>query len=156
MRYDEASQFFIREMELKRKYRESNSSSSSEMKREVKRNHWLRKHFSITGLYYHLFRYGESLSKIGITITSFFILTTLFWLIYPSIIQADFNHQSNTTFIVNSNESIKNWKDLSTSLVNTTERTLSDMFQIRSQNLVPTKNVVFILLLFIRLVARKI
>jgi hypothetical protein len=59
MRYDEAGQFFIREMELKRKYREV---VSKEEHNEIKQNNWFRRNlFSLTGWYYHLSRYGESI-----------------------------------------------------------------------------------------------
>jgi uncharacterized protein YjbI with pentapeptide repeats len=61
MRYDEAGHFFIREMELKRKYREV-PSKEVENSLEIKQNNWLRRNlFSLTGWYYHLSRYGESL-----------------------------------------------------------------------------------------------
>ena len=59
MRYDEASQFFIREMELKRNYREVPSKEEVENS-EIKQNNWFRRNlFSLTGWYYHLSRYGE-------------------------------------------------------------------------------------------------
>lgn len=47
---------------------------------EVLENWWFRRNFSLTGLYYHLSRYGESIARpaaIG-AITVF--LSTLFWL----------------------------------------------------------------------------
>jgi hypothetical protein len=50
MRYDEAGQFFIREMELKRKYREVVSSNEEENSLEIKQNNWIiRNLFSLTG-----------------------------------------------------------------------------------------------------------
>ena len=123
MRYDESSQFFIREMDLKRKYRtvHSENSQDRESTELVKKNDWFRRNLSITGLYYHLFRYGESLSRIALAIALFFCLTTLFWVIYPSsfIPKTLFNQNLTTSVVV----------------VNATERTLSDMFQIRSQDL---------------------
>src|SRR6266702_1896024 len=57
MRYDESSQFFIREMELKRKYSEKDSASGS----KVILNGKFRRNLSLTGLYCHLFGYGENL-----------------------------------------------------------------------------------------------
>jgi hypothetical protein len=83
LRYDEAGKFFIREMELKRKYREGEVLSSTGMKRYiiVKPNGWLRRNLSLTGLYYRFSNYGESIARptmIGaITVT----LSTFFWLI---------------------------------------------------------------------------
>jgi hypothetical protein len=74
MRYDEAGQFFIREMELKRKYR------SKDYGFVVKQNKWLRRNFSLTGLYYNLFVYGEDLKRPAlILLLPLFILSTLYW-----------------------------------------------------------------------------
>jgi hypothetical protein len=63
-RYDEAGKFFIREMELKRMYREVTSGYTQDNKdeiREIKKNCWFRRNFSLTGIYYNLSRYGEDL-----------------------------------------------------------------------------------------------
>ena len=89
LRYDEAGKFFFKEMELKRKYKENekkntsrrNNGSSTEPAVTISRNRWLRRNFSLTGLYYHLSNYGESIAKpiiIGAIIVG---LSTLFWLI---------------------------------------------------------------------------
>jgi hypothetical protein len=43
MRYDEAGQFFIREMELKRKYREVVSPKDGSFEVKVKQNNWFRR-----------------------------------------------------------------------------------------------------------------
>jgi uncharacterized protein YjbI with pentapeptide repeats len=110
MRYDEAGKFFVREMELKRKFRETPSVSSLKLKfksiirlkwdnstlpdvtYELKKNNWFRRQFSLTGWYYHLSRYGEAVlwpTLSGIVIVS---LSTLYWsmqvnpLIDPSFI----------------------------------------------------------------------
>jgi hypothetical protein len=103
LKFDEAGKFFIKEMELKRKYREA-ASVSAVFKRKLikllkklklvninapepkieyvlKQNGRLRRHFSIIGLYYHFSTYGESIVKpiiIGAIIVG---LSTLFWLI---------------------------------------------------------------------------
>jgi hypothetical protein len=94
LRYDDAGRFFIKEMELKRNYRHVSSKYEFTLHRKLRLkwdtsplpevgqligNNGLRKHFSLTGLYYHLSRYGESISRpamIGV-ITVF--LSTLFW-----------------------------------------------------------------------------
>jgi hypothetical protein len=47
MRYDEAGQFFIREMELKRKYREDVSSKDDGFEVKVKRNNGLEETYSL-------------------------------------------------------------------------------------------------------------
>lgn len=80
LRYDEAGKFFIREMELKRKYREipSNDGSSSVV---VKSNGWLRRNLSLTGIYYHLSRYGEDLLRPALIGAVAVFLSILFWLI---------------------------------------------------------------------------
>ena len=100
LRYGDAGKFFIKEMELKRKYRESPSVSifklkliklfrklklrdrpEPKVKYELKENGWWRRNlFSLTGLYYHLSRYGEDLLRptlVGIVIV---FVSTLFWL----------------------------------------------------------------------------
>ena len=82
MRYDEAGQFFIREMELKRKYREVPSpKEEAENSVEIKQNDWFRRTLlSLTGWYYHLSRYGESIWKPTLAGLVIVILSTLFWL----------------------------------------------------------------------------
>ena len=63
MRYDEAGEFFIREMELKRMYKEIPSKEGANSL-VIKQNNWLKRNlFSLTGLYYHLSRYGEDLLR---------------------------------------------------------------------------------------------
>ena len=81
MRYDEAGQFFVREMELKRKYREVVSKEEADSL-EIKRNNWfIRNLFSLTGWYYHLSRYGESIWRPTLAGLVIVFLSTLFWLI---------------------------------------------------------------------------
>ena len=80
MRYDEAGQFFIREMELKRKYREVVSPKDGGFEVKVKQNSWFRRNlFSLTGWYYHLSRYGESLWRPTLAGLVIVFLSTLFW-----------------------------------------------------------------------------
>jgi hypothetical protein len=83
MRYDEAGQFFVREMELKRKYREeilSPKDYSFEVK--VKENNWFKRNlFPLTVWYYHVSRYGESLWRPTLDGVVIVFLPTLFWLI---------------------------------------------------------------------------
>jgi uncharacterized protein YjbI with pentapeptide repeats len=71
LRYDDAGKFFIKEMELKRRYRENGL--------QIRENGWLRRHFSLTGLYYHLSRYGESISRPTLIAAITVFLSTLFW-----------------------------------------------------------------------------
>ncbi|MGC2575402.1 MAG: hypothetical protein WA364_28175 [Candidatus Nitrosopolaris sp.] len=69
-------------MELKRKYREEEVNSGEEEERStiIKENNWFRKNLSLTGLFYHFSRYGESKGRptlIGVIILA---LSPLFWL----------------------------------------------------------------------------
>ncbi len=69
-RYDEAGLFFIKEMEIKRKYQITNSNEIC----CYKGKNWVKRNFSLTGLYFHLSRYGENLSRptcVGIGIIVF-------------------------------------------------------------------------------------
>jgi uncharacterized protein YpbB len=61
MRFDEAGQFFVREMELKRKYVEILSPKDYGFEVKVKENNWFKRNLvSFTGWYYHVSRYGQS------------------------------------------------------------------------------------------------
>ncbi len=75
LRYDYAGKFFIKEMELRRKYREIESENGL----KIKGNGWFRRHFSLAGLYYHLSRYGESISRPTLIAVVTVLLSTLFW-----------------------------------------------------------------------------
>ena len=92
-RYDEAGKFFIKEMELKRKYRETPNVSFTKIKflsyiKKLKRdkthnpkveyilreNKWPRRNISLTRSYHFLSKYGESLLRpilVGIAILVF-------------------------------------------------------------------------------------
>jgi hypothetical protein len=72
LRYDEAGRFFIKEMELKRNYRETISQDDKDTVIKIKRNGWLRRNISLTGLYYHLSRYGNESRNI---LYEFLVLT---------------------------------------------------------------------------------
>jgi uncharacterized protein YjbI with pentapeptide repeats len=113
LRYDEAGEFFKREMELKRRYREIISQNGSNT--QIKLNGLMRRNFSLTGLYYHFSDYGESILKptiIGIVIVG---LSTLFWLIQNNPISepslsfiANTEHNFiNVTQIMNNTHSLK-------------------------------------------------
>jgi uncharacterized protein YjbI with pentapeptide repeats len=97
LRYDDAGKFFIKEMELKRKYRDVLIDDlkvkvnplypklrlkwdTREFDYRLEENCWFRKHFSLTGLYYHLSRYGESISRPTIFAAVTVFASTLFWL----------------------------------------------------------------------------
>jgi uncharacterized protein YjbI with pentapeptide repeats len=80
LRYDEAGKFFTREMELKRLYRIHDSENRNF--HEIRKNNWFRRNlFSVTGWYYHLARYGESLIRPTLAGAAIIFLSTIFWLI---------------------------------------------------------------------------
>ena len=80
LRYDEAGQFFMKEMELKRKYREEVINAGEERSVVIKRNGPFSRNLSLTGLYYHLSNYGESIRKPTLIGIGILWLSTLFWL----------------------------------------------------------------------------
>ena len=63
-------------MELKRKYRETRTENGT----ETKKNRWPRTDISLTGIYYHLSRYGESISRPILSGVIIVFLATMFWL----------------------------------------------------------------------------
>ena len=113
LRYDEAGEFFKKEMELKRMYREIMPQNRSNT--VIIRNSMLRRNFPLTRLYYHFSDYGESILKptvVGLIIVG---LSTLFWLIQnnpsadPSLsTTANVKHNFiNVTQIWNNTHSLK-------------------------------------------------
>jgi uncharacterized protein YjbI with pentapeptide repeats len=88
LRYDEAGDLFIREMELKRNYKQINESPGYKIiKKDI-----ISRNISLTGLYYNFFKYGESL------------LRPLLFLIFPLFILGTIAHilLNYQTFIENS------------------------------------------------------
>jgi len=101
LRYDLAGKFFIREMELKRKFKKVNSIPSfakNSIARKVlhtlklfryvetktdsyiiKNNWWRRNFFSLIGIYRLISNYGESLFFAFIFISLIFFIFTIFW-----------------------------------------------------------------------------
>jgi len=76
-RYTEAGQFFIREMELKRKYR--NKFSANIRESIPKHNSWIRRNFSFIGLYNRLCKYGENSILPIIIFGVLLFLSTTYW-----------------------------------------------------------------------------
>lgn len=83
LRYEEAGQFFVREMEIRRKYREE--FSSDEGKYIPKRNNWFIQNFSFTGLYYNICKYGENSTRPIILFGIIMLLSTIYWFISSEI-----------------------------------------------------------------------
>ena len=132
LRYDEAGKFFIKEMELKRTYR---TPGKGEKGFVVKKNNWLRRHFSLTGLYYHFSTYGESIVKPTIVGVATVALSTLFWLIQnnptsePSLSLTS-NSDSISNFINVSQLGV--WNN-STHLLKAFERSIADFIPLLPQ-----------------------
>jgi uncharacterized protein YjbI with pentapeptide repeats len=120
MRYDEAGEFFIREMEMKRKYREVSLKKKKESPKnrtslekkndevivEIRQNNWIIRNFSLTALYYHLSRYGQSISRpvlFGIAIVLF---STLLWLTQQDPAARDYSITNVTLPIVNNSNKL--------------------------------------------------
>ena len=81
LKFDEAGIFFIKEMELKRKYRtihleNPGNDGSTE---SVRKNDPIRRNLSLTGLYYRFSNYGESIVRPTIIGIITVVLSTVFW-----------------------------------------------------------------------------
>jgi uncharacterized protein YjbI with pentapeptide repeats len=75
LRYEEAGKFFIREMELKRKYKDT----KNEGKNEIKKKNWLEQNLSFFGIYYWLSQYGESYTRPFLWSIPILISSWLYW-----------------------------------------------------------------------------
>jgi hypothetical protein len=119
LRYDESSEFFTREMDVKRKYREVSLASGP----KIELNGRFRRNFSLTGVYYNLFGYGEKLKRIALTTVASFAAFSTAYFVVNSILLPDaaFNRSP---------------------FVNAITTTLSDMFQIKGQGLQPLDYVI--------------
>ena len=72
LRYDEAGKFFIKEMELRRRY--------TEIPPSIKENCWFQRNLlSLTGLYHLLSNYGESIRIPAVIGAMTVVLSTIFW-----------------------------------------------------------------------------
>ena len=114
LRFEEADRFFIREMELKRRFRETSKGDSY----VIRGNGWLRRNLSLTGLYYHISEYGLNYKR-PLLIAIAFLLGQILY----SLWQANPLFQPSLTY-----------QGLSQTL-NTTGQTLSNTFQIESENI---------------------
>ncbi len=79
LRYEEAGKFFLREMEIKRKYQETVNNDIRNYYRgyHVTIRSDFTKSLSLTGIYYNLARYGESILIPVVVGISVIIITTL-------------------------------------------------------------------------------
>ena len=111
LRYDEAGQFFIRELELKRNY-------SRNDKGEIGKTHWLRRNFSLTG-FYRLATYGE---KFRMPIL--FIMSVILGAFFVSI------SQINSAVIAEHNQNVI------LAVGNATEKVVTTFLQLRNEHLI--------------------
>jgi uncharacterized protein YjbI with pentapeptide repeats len=119
LRYDEAGEFFIREMELKRKYKITRSPQGLP---EIKLNGWLRRNLSLTNLYYRLARYGEDLLRPSLFGIGIILLSTLYWAIQSNptleplfsldgLTQVGYGFERSTTVFLQLNNDDLVWQD---------------------------------------------
>jgi hypothetical protein len=78
LRYEEAGQFFIREMELRRKYKQKASAGDN----KIEKKRWFERIFSFAFLYFFVSNYGESNRRPFIIVTSIFVASTVFFLYF--------------------------------------------------------------------------
>ena len=79
LRYDEAGQFFVREMEVRRNYREELTTDGNSLPRK---NGWPRRNFfSFIGLYRNICNYGESSTRPLILFSIILLLSTAYWFV---------------------------------------------------------------------------
>ena len=79
-RYEQADKFFVREMEIKRRYREK----KVENRQIIKRNGWLRRNLSLTGQYYWISEYGQNYTRPALLALAIISLPVLYSLIQQS------------------------------------------------------------------------
>jgi hypothetical protein len=99
LRYDEAGELFVREMEMKRRYEMVSSHSwknifrlkwrmnvirQLEEKNTIEYSDWISRNFSLTGLYYHLSKYGQSFSRPALFGIGIILFSTFLWLTQPN------------------------------------------------------------------------
>lgn len=51
---------------------------------DIERNHWISRNLSLTGLYYHLSRYGQSISRPALFGVGIVLVSTFLWLTQPN------------------------------------------------------------------------
>jgi hypothetical protein len=95
LRYEEADEFFTREMELKRKYRERFSQNVY----SVELNDNLRRNLSFTGLYYWISEYGQNYKRPILLAIGFIALPILYSLVlqFLSVGNLTFQDAGNIT-----------------------------------------------------------
>jgi hypothetical protein len=80
MRYDEAGEFFIREMEMKRKYKVKRTGANMYT---YSLKPWIVRNLSLTGLYYNLSEYGQSVLRPTLFGIGIIALSSFLWFTQP-------------------------------------------------------------------------
>lgn len=83
--YEEAGKFFVKEMELKRKY------SYDQNSRKTKKKHWSKRYFSLANCYNILSEYGEHFGRISLCLSAAFGISLILFFCYPDINTLDIN-----------------------------------------------------------------
>jgi hypothetical protein len=111
------------------------SKEEIEMEYNVKQNGRLRRNLSLTGLYYHLSRYGEDLLRPTLVGIAIVFGSTLFWLI-----QNNPTAEPSLSFIAKNSSHISNFINMtyisvwnSTHLLKAFERSFSDFLPLLPQ-----------------------
>jgi uncharacterized protein YjbI with pentapeptide repeats len=150
-RYDDAGKFFIKEMELKRKYRhvakisrikrgfnflynkiKRNNSPNTKVEYITRKNGLIRRNISLIGFYYNVSRYGEDLIRPTIFGILIIIISTLFFVtqsdpnLLPTLPISFFSYQeSKPDLKYTISPSTFNSTNRTLLLVNSTEATYS-------------------------------
>jgi hypothetical protein len=98
MRYGEAGEFFIREMEMNRIYRQETKNGHS----QIRRNNRVTRNLSLTGLYYNLSKYGQSFSRPTLFGIGIVLFSTFLWSIQPNSAGEFLVYNTNISQVVNS------------------------------------------------------
>jgi hypothetical protein len=81
-------------MELKRKYREVKSTNSSSTEYKINKNNILRRNISLTGIYFNLSRYGESLWRPALAGIVIVLIATFFFVCQNNPTLRQHSHQT--------------------------------------------------------------
>lgn len=124
--YDEAGQFFVREMELRRNYHEDPNDDYKTKLRPI-----YHRYLSLTSFYSYLSKYGESVKRTFFWAGLIFLLASVYYWFYPDLHTVMTNYSltdvEHASKIVHHEPLIR--------LKITLERTFSSFFQIESKDL---------------------
>jgi uncharacterized protein YjbI with pentapeptide repeats len=128
LRYDEAGSFFVKEMELKRKYKETVQDDSVKI---VKKNWISRNVFSLLRIYKTVANYGESYRRpivVGLLVSS---CSMLIWLTQSNpFLEPNFDSQLDQLSLISKSSNFIGFDQIQnvTQWISATERTTIDFF----------------------------